>query len=76
MKSENVSVGALISIQVQVSCKGCNGIHEAEAIKEADSEYLVNNDKCQKCDHKNRLVAKQGKEMRCVILNGNYRTIT
>jgi len=60
MRLENVSVGHLISIQVQVSCKDCKCIHEAEAQKEADSEYLINNDKCPRCGSKSRLVAKQG----------------
>ncbi len=59
MRLENVSVGNLISIQVQVSCKDCKCIHEAEAQKETDSEYLINNDKCPRCGSKSRLVAKQ-----------------
>jgi len=60
MRFENVSVGSLISIQIQVSCKDCKCIHETEAHKEPDSEYLVNNDKCPRCGQKSRLVAKQG----------------
>lgn len=60
MRLENVSTGTLISIQVQVSCQSCKCIHETEAIKEPDSEYLINNDKCPKCGQKSRLVAKQG----------------
>lgn len=57
---ENVSVGVLVSIQIQVSCKDCKCIHEVEAKKEEGTEYLLNNDKCPKCAQKSRLVAKQG----------------
>jgi len=59
MRFENVSVGSLITMQVQVSCKDCKCIHEADAHKEPDSEYLVHNDKCPRCGQKSRLVAKQ-----------------
>jgi len=57
---ENVSVGVLMSIQMQVTCKSCKCIHELEAKKEGETEYLLNNEKCPKCEQKSKLVAKQG----------------
>jgi hypothetical protein len=46
-------------LQAQVSCKNCGCIHEAEA-NIATGDYLINQDKCPKCNSNSRLVVKPG----------------
>ncbi len=58
LQMKNAALAKLASLQMQVSCKACGCIHEAELVKKTLNDFIENNERCPKCNAKNQVVAK------------------